>query len=71
MITFHIEKLAYHVRLYASRNVIFNRSTDFHETWYAHNATLDYITYILVTYGAEPFLRSCQLCSHSGNSQQF
>jgi hypothetical protein len=25
----------------------------------------------LLTYGAEPFLRSCQLCSHSGNSQQF
>jgi hypothetical protein len=28
------------------------------------------ITYLL-TYGAESFLRSCQLCSHSGNSQQF
>jgi hypothetical protein len=27
-------------------------------------------TYLL-TYGAEPFLRSCQLCSHSENSQQF
>jgi hypothetical protein len=27
------------------------------------------ITYLL-TYGAEPFLRSCQLCSHSENSQQ-
>jgi hypothetical protein len=27
-------------------------------------------TYLLM-YGAEPFLRSCQLCSHSGNSQQF
>jgi hypothetical protein len=25
----------------------------------------------LLTYGADPFLRSCQLCSHSGNSQQF
>jgi hypothetical protein len=25
----------------------------------------------LFTYGAEPFLRSCQLCSHSQNSQQF
>jgi hypothetical protein len=24
-----------------------------------------------LAYGAEPFLRSCQLCSHSGNSQQF
>jgi hypothetical protein len=24
-----------------------------------------------LTYGAEPFLRSCQLCSHSENSQQF
>jgi hypothetical protein len=29
-----------------------------------------YITYLLM-YGAQPFLRSCQLCSHSGNSQQF
>jgi hypothetical protein len=27
-------------------------------------------TYLLM-YGAEPFLRNCQLCSHSGNSQQF
>jgi hypothetical protein len=27
-------------------------------------------TYLL-TYGAEPFPRSCQLCSHPGNSQQF
>jgi hypothetical protein len=25
----------------------------------------------LLTYGAEHYLRSCQLCSHSGNSQQF
>jgi hypothetical protein len=25
----------------------------------------------LLMYGAEPFLRSCQLCSHSGKSQQF
>jgi hypothetical protein len=30
----------------------------------------DYFEYLL-TYGAEPFLRSFQLCSHSGNSQQF
>jgi hypothetical protein len=28
------------------------------------------LTYLL-TYGAEPFLRSCQLCSHSEHSQQF
>jgi hypothetical protein len=28
------------------------------------------LTYLLM-YGAEPFLRSCQLCSHSGNSLQF
>jgi hypothetical protein len=28
------------------------------------------LTYLL-TYGAETFLRSCQLCSHSGNSQQY
>jgi hypothetical protein len=27
------------------------------------------ITYLLM-YGDESFLRSCQLCSHSGNSQQ-
>jgi hypothetical protein len=25
----------------------------------------------LLTYGAEPLLRTCQLCSHSENSQQF
>jgi hypothetical protein len=25
----------------------------------------------LLTYGAEPFLRSCQLCSNSGTSQHF
>jgi hypothetical protein len=25
----------------------------------------------LLTHGAEPFLRSCQLCSHSRNSQHF
>jgi hypothetical protein len=25
----------------------------------------------LLTYGAEPFLRSCQLCNHSGISQNF
>jgi hypothetical protein len=25
----------------------------------------------LLTYGAKPFLRSCQLCSHSGNFQHF
>jgi hypothetical protein len=25
----------------------------------------------LLTYGAEPFLRSCQMCSHSGTSQRF
>jgi hypothetical protein len=33
-------------------------------------ATLVALTYLL-TYGAEPFLRSCHLCSHSENSQQF
>jgi hypothetical protein len=27
------------------------------------------VTYLLM-YGAEPFLRSCQMCSHSGNSQE-
>jgi hypothetical protein len=25
----------------------------------------------LLTYGAEPFLKSCQFCSHSGTSQHF
>jgi hypothetical protein len=30
-----------------------------------------YFTVFILTYGAEPFLRSCQLCIHSGNSQQF
>jgi hypothetical protein len=30
-----------------------------------------YVYSYLLTYGAEPFLRSCQLCSHSGNYQQF
>jgi hypothetical protein len=28
------------------------------------------ISYLL-TYGTEPFLRSCELCSHSGTSQHF
>jgi hypothetical protein len=35
-----------------------------------HRVTKQPLTYLLM-YGAEPFLRSCQLCSHSGNSQQF
>jgi hypothetical protein len=30
-----------------------------------------YLLTYLLTYGDESFLRSCQLCSHSGNSQQF
>jgi hypothetical protein len=34
-------------------------------------AILQYREINILTYGAEPFLRSCQLCSHSGNSQQF
>jgi hypothetical protein len=29
-----------------------------------------FVTYLL-TYGAQPFLRSCQLCSNSGTSQHF
>jgi hypothetical protein len=29
------------------------------------------INFILLTYGAEPFLRSCQLCIHSRTSQHF
>jgi hypothetical protein len=32
------------------------------------HSTPNYNNYLL-TYGAEPFLRSCQLCSHSENSQ--
>jgi hypothetical protein len=34
--------------------------------WYS----LHMLNYLL-TYGVEPFLRSCQMCSHSENSQQF
>jgi hypothetical protein len=30
----------------------------------------DYMAYLL-THGAQPFLRSCQLCSHSKSSQRF
>jgi hypothetical protein len=30
-----------------------------------------YHTSYLLTYGAEPFLRSCQLCSYSGTSRHF
>jgi hypothetical protein len=30
-----------------------------------------YLLNYLLTYGAEPFLRSCQLCSHSRTSQHF
>jgi hypothetical protein len=30
-----------------------------------------FIQSYLLTYGAEPFLRSCQLCSQSGTSQHF
>jgi hypothetical protein len=30
-----------------------------------------FISWHILTYGAEPFLRSCQLCSHSGTSQHF
>jgi hypothetical protein len=29
------------------------------------------MSYTILTYGVESFLRSCQLCSNSGNSQQF
>jgi hypothetical protein len=32
---------------------------------------LCYLESDLLMYGAELFLRNCQLCSHSGNSQQF
>jgi hypothetical protein len=35
---------------------------------YTHHVLI--LTYLLM-YGAETFLRSCQLCNHSGNSQQF
>jgi hypothetical protein len=35
-----------------------------------HRQTLSFITYLLI-YGAEPFLRSCQLRNPSGTSQHF
>jgi hypothetical protein len=35
-----------------------------------YSSPINNITYLL-TYGAETFLRSCQLCSHSEISQQF
>jgi hypothetical protein len=40
-----------------------NRYSDHHDILY-------WVTHSL-THGAEPFLRSCQLCSHSRNSQNF
>jgi hypothetical protein len=36
-----------------------------------HNILNRWKNNYLLTYRAEPFLRSCQLCSHSGNSQQY
>jgi hypothetical protein len=39
-------------------------------TLFLHLPTPPLLTYLLM-YRAEPFLRNCQLCSHSGNSQQF
>jgi hypothetical protein len=33
------------------------------------NIKIIFLSYLM--YGAETFLRSCQLCRHSGNSQQF
>jgi hypothetical protein len=38
---------------------------------YLYNFTYFTFTFTLLTYGAKPFLRICQLCSHSENSQQF
>jgi hypothetical protein len=40
-------------------------------TWIECGDEYLYNRMLILTYGAEPFLRSCQLCSHSGNSQQF
>jgi hypothetical protein len=31
----------------------------------------DFTVFTLLTYGSEPFLRSCKLCSHSGTFQHF
>jgi hypothetical protein len=36
-----------------------------------HSKTMFYLLTYLLTYGAEPFLRSCQLRSHSRTSQHF
>jgi hypothetical protein len=47
------------------------------QEWWSYTSTPPYVfmvwrllTYLL-TYGDEPFLRSCQLCSHSRTSQHF
>jgi hypothetical protein len=50
---------------------LYLHSPYFFMTWHSyvfpHSVTY-WLTYFL-TYGAEPFLRSCQLCSHSENSR--
>jgi hypothetical protein len=48
-----------------TRNKLFLFTLDDHYPSYVY--TYSY----LLTYGAEPFLRSCQLCSHSRTSQHF
>jgi hypothetical protein len=48
--------------------------TDLGKTWnfcLKHFFIWTLLNEYLLTYGAEPFLRSWQLCSHSGTSQQF
>jgi hypothetical protein len=52
-------------------------SVDFHSTKESYIfqktelLTTTYVLTYLLMYGAEPFLRSCQLCSHSEIFQQF
>jgi hypothetical protein len=53
-----------------------NRWTDLDQIFYSHYAiggyhSLALFNTYLLTYGAEPFLRGRQLCSHSGASQHF
>jgi hypothetical protein len=48
-------------------NTVMNLLTDRHKYRQHGDVILTY----LFTYGAEPFLRSCQLCSYSRTSQHF
>jgi hypothetical protein len=63
IITFVISRVAKNRKENRMVKLVFNNS----KACVCNNCRLTY----LLTYGAEFFLRSCQLCSHSGNSQQF